>query len=207
MFTGIIEDIGTVQSISDSRICIESNLGGIKKGDSISINGVCLTVVFIDKNFISFDYSPRTDKITNLSSLKPNSKVNLERALTLSTRLGGHIVSGHIDSTAKIKNIQKLDKFFKVDFSCGQEILKHCADRGSIAIDGISLTIAESSVSGFSVFIIPETFNNTIMQFKKPQDSVNIETDILAKYIEKIISGGVTPKGISLEVLKDNGFI
>ncbi|MDR0822836.1 MAG: riboflavin synthase, partial [Endomicrobium sp.] len=128
MFTGIIEDIGTVQSLSASRICIESKLGGIKKGDSISVNGVCLTAVLIDKNSISFDYSPHTDKITNLSSLKANSKVNLERALTLSTRIGGHIVSGHIDSKAEIKNIQKLDRFFKVDFSCGQEILKHCAD-------------------------------------------------------------------------------
>ncbi|MDR1941368.1 MAG: riboflavin synthase [Endomicrobium sp.] len=203
MFTGLIEEIGTVKNISSSKIQIEINVGGILSGDSVAVNGVCLTAVSAQGNIISFDYSPQTDSVTNLSSLKANSKVNIERALQLSSRLGGHIVSGHVDGIAKIERIEKLERFFKITFSCAQNILKYCVDRGSIAVDGISLTASSVKTGGFETFIIPQTYNNTVLSYKKIGDAVNIETDILAKYVEKF-SG--KKDLISLEFLKENGF-
>jgi len=205
MFTGLIENIGTVKNISDSKIEIETGLDDITKGDSISVNGVCLTAVFVHKKGFAADYSPNTDRITTLSKLIRNSKVNLERALKLSSRLGGHIVSGHVDGTATIKKIEQLNHFYKIEFSCRENISTHCVERGSIAVDGISLTLSSTSVSGFEIFVIPETFNNTAMQFKKTGDEVNIETDILAKYIEKFANKKTND--ITLEMLKGNGFI
>jgi riboflavin synthase len=203
VFTGLIEEIGTVKNISSSKIQIEINVGGILSGDSVAVNGVCLTAVSAQGNIISFDYSPQTDSVTNLSSLKANSKVNIERALQLSSRLGGHIVSGHVDGIAKIERIEKLERFFKITFSCAQNILKYCVDRGSIAVDGISLTASSVKTGGFETFIIPQTYNNTVLSYKKIGDAVNIETDILAKYVEKF-SG--KKDLISLEFLKENGF-
>jgi riboflavin synthase len=205
MFTGLIEDIGTVKNILGSKIEIETKLDGIAKGDSISVNGVCLTAVFVNKGCFAADYSPATDKLTTLSKLKQNSKVNLERAVGLSSRLGGHIVSGHVDGTAEIKEIKNLRQFFKIVFSCGKSVFAHCVGKGSVAVDGISLTLSSLSVSGFEIFVIPETFSNTIMQFKKEGDKVNIETDIIAKYVEKFASKKTN--GISLEMLKENGFV
>ena len=201
MFTGLVEDIGTVKNISSSKIEIRTTFNDISKGDSIAINGVCLTAVCVNKNIFAAEYSPHTDNVTTLSKLRQNSKVNLERALALSSRLGGHIVSGHVDSTAKIEKIEALKEFYKVKFLCGKNILKYCVDKGSIAIDGISLTIASLSCSGFEIFIIPETFNNTIMKFKKVGAEVNVETDILAKYIEKFARK--ESSGISPEILKE----
>ena len=203
MFTGLIEDIGTVKSVSSSRISVETKLGDIKKGDSIAVNGVCLTAVSVTGREFSADYSPQTDKITTLSSVKAGTKVNLERALQLSSRLGGHIVSGHVDGTAAIKSIEKSAGFYKISFLCGADILRYCVERGSIAIDGISLTLASVASGGFDVFIIPETFEKTAISFKKAGDKVNIETDILAKYIEKFSK---KTEGITLEMLKGNGF-
>lgn len=204
MFTGLIEDIGTVKSVLDSKIEIRTKLDDITKGDSISVNGVCLTAVFVNKDGFVADYSPNTDRITSLSKLKQNSKVNLERAIKLSSRFGGHIVSGHVDGTAEIEKIEKLGHFFRVIFSCGENISAYCVDKGSIAVDGISLTLSSVSTLGFEIFIIPETFNNTIMRFKKEGSKVNIETDILAKYVKKFVSKRAD--NISLEMLKENGF-
>ncbi|GHT51795.1 riboflavin synthase [Endomicrobiia bacterium] len=205
MFTGLIEDIGTVKNILSSQIELDTKLDNIAKGDSISVNGVCLTAVNLNKSTFIADYSPSTDRITTLSRLKQNSKVNLERALKLSSRFGGHIVNGHVDGIAKIEKIEKLKEFYRVVFSCGKNISAYCVEKGSIAVDGISLTIASLLNSGFEAFIIPETFNNTIMQFKKVGDEVNIEVDILAKYTEKFIINKTN--GILLETLKGNGFI
>jgi riboflavin synthase len=201
MFTGLVEGIGTVKNISSSKIEIETMFNDISSGDSIAINGVCLTAMCVNKNIFAADYSPHTDNITTLSKVRQNSKVNLERALTLSSRIGGHIVSGHVDGTAKIEKIEALKEFYKVKFFGGKNILKYCVDKGSIAIDGISLTIASLSCSGFEIFIIPETFNNTIMKFKKVGDKVNVETDILAKYIEKFVKK--ESSGISPDILKE----
>jgi riboflavin synthase len=205
MFTGLIEDIGTLKSILPSRIEFDTKLDDIAKGDSISVNGVCLTIVSLNKNTFTIDYSPNTDNITTLARLKQNSKVNLERALKLSSRIGGHIVSGHVDGVGKIEKIEKLKEFYRVTFSCRKEISAYCVKKGSVAVDGISLTIASSSSAGLEIFVIPETFNNTTMQFKKAGDEVNIEADVLAKYVEKFLTNKTN--GILLETLKGNGFI
>ncbi|MDR2436523.1 MAG: riboflavin synthase [Endomicrobium sp.] len=205
MFTGLIEDIGVIKNISSSRIEIETTLNNISKGDSVSVNGVCLTAVSINKNIFAANYSPHTDKITTLSKLKKDSKVNLERSLTLSSKLGGHIVSGHVDGTAKIEKIEALKEFYKIKFLCEKNILNYCVSKGSISVDGISLTIASILDHGFEIFIIPKTFDGTIMQLKKANDEVNIETDIFAKYVEKFTKKETS--SIFFEMLKRNGFM
>ena len=207
MFTGIIEDIGKVINITDSKIQIETCLNDIKTGDSIAVNGVCLTVTEIFNKILSFDYSPTTSDITNISLLKKNSVVNLERALTLQTRLGGHIVSGHIDTTTKIIGIRKADDFYFISFAINDIIKKYIVKKGFIAIDGISLTVAENNEQLFSVTMIPETFNKTTFHTRKPSDIVNIEIDIFAKYTEKLFNKIENKKDISVDFLKANGFI
>lgn len=205
MFTGIIEDIGKIVEFSKSKLTIETKLDDIKTGDSVAVNGVCLTAVKITGKNISFDYSPTTSDITNISSLQKNSIVNLERALQLQSRMGGHIVSGHIDTTTKITNIKKTDNFYIISFAVNQQIEKYIVNKGFIAIDGISLTISECNNSYFSVTMIPETFNKTIFYSGKTGDIVNIELDVLAKYIEKILNN--KNKNITIDLLKENGFI
>ena len=207
MFTGIIEDIGKVTNITDSQIQIETCLDDIKTGDSIAVNGVCLTVTEINDKKLSFDYSPTTSDITNISLLKKNSLVNLERALTLQTRLGGHIVSGHIDTSTKIVDIKKNGSFYFISFAVNEIIKKYVVKKGFIAIDGISLTVAESNENIFSVTMIPETFNNTIFHTRKVGDIVNIEIDVFAKYVEKLFNKSNDKKEITMDLLKENGFI
>ena len=228
MFTGIIEDIGKVTNITDSQIEIETCLDDIKTGDSVAVNGACLTVTnktedwkigrledlqrqqqtaTTKKHVLSFDYSPTTSDITNISLLKKNSVVNLERALTLQTRLGGHIVSGHIDTSTKIVDIKKSGNFYFISFSVNEKIKRYVVNKGFIAIDGISLTVAENNETVFSVTMIPETFNKTIFHTRKIGDIVNIEIDVFAKYVEKLFGKKNDKKEITMDLLKENGFI
>ncbi|WP_413854144.1 riboflavin synthase [Candidatus Ruminimicrobium bovinum] len=207
MFTGIVEDIGKVINITNSQIQIETCLDDIKTGDSIAVNGVCLTVTEIFEKIISFDYSPTTSDITNISLLKKNSLVNLERALTLQTRLGGHIVSGHIDTSTKIIDIKKTDRFYFFSFAANEIIKKYIVLKGFIAIDGISLTVAENNERYFSVTMIPETFNKTIFHLRNFGDIVNVEIDVFAKYVEKLFGKQNEKKEITVNLLKENGFI
>lgn len=206
MFTGIVEDIGKVVNITNSQLEIETCLDDIKIGDSIAVNGVCLTVIKISNNKISFDYSPTTSDITNISLLKKNSVVNLERALTLNTRLGGHIVSGHIDTNTTIIDIKKEDRFYFISFKVNEDIKKYIVKKGFISIDGISLTIAQNDNEKFSVTMIPETFNKTIFYTRKIGDVVNVELDVLAKYVENILNKKNDKKEITFNLLKENGF-
>lgn len=207
MFTGIIEDIGKVIDITSSQIQIETCLDDIKTGDSIAVNGVCLTVTKINGKQLSFDYSPTTSDITNISLLKKNSLVNLERALTLQTRLGGHIVSGHIDTSTNIVDIKKNGDFYFISFAVNEIVKKYVVKKGFIAIDGISLTVAENNEKIFSVTMIPETFNKTIFHTRKTGDIVNIEIDVFAKYTEKLFNKSNEKKEITMDLLKENGFI
>lgn len=207
MFTGIIEDIGKVTNITDSKIEIETCLDDIKTGDSVAVNGVCLTVTDINAKNLTFDYSPTTSDITNISLLKKNSLVNLERALTLQTRLGGHIVSGHIDTSTKIVDMKKSGNFYFISFAVNDEIKKYIVKKGFIAIDGISLTVAENNETVFSVTMIPETFNKTIFYTRKIGDIVNIEIDVFAKYVEKLFNKKEVKKDITMDLLKENGFV
>lgn len=205
MFTGLIEDIGVIKSITNQQITLTTALDDIKRGDSVAVNGVCLTVTHLSGGQLSFDYSPQTDKLTNLSVLKTGDKVNLERALKLTSRLGGHFVSGHVDFTSKIISKEKQGDFFKFTFSLESGFSKYAADKGSVAVNGISLTIAEIAQNNFSVFIIPETVKNTTLNFAVPNDLVNIETDILSKYVERLL-GKEEKKDLSIDFLKENGF-
>ena len=211
MFTGIIEEIGIVKEFKKSAqgalIVVECKnvIEDIKLGDSIAINGICQTVVSFNNNSFSAQVSPQTLDVTTFSTLKPNDKVNLERALTLSQRLGGHIVTGHVDCVGKILSIEKLSDFYNLRFKVENNFIKYLADKGSVCINGISLTVAQAFSDEFKVAIIPHTFENTNLKDLKIGGFVNLEFDILAKYIEKILLTN-NNKVIDENFLKENGF-
>ncbi len=214
MFTGIIESVGVVKKLLKSPksliIGIEPAnpiLNDVKTGDSIAANGVCLTVTSLTDNSFEADVMDETVKVTSLSSLTLGSSVNLERALRLSDRLGGHIVSGHIDGTGTISNITQNDIASIVRISADKDITKYIIKRGSIALDGISLTVTNVADTYFEVGIIPHTGSETTLLSKKIGDIINIETDTIAKYVEKLLIQGGAPSGsITEEFLRENGF-
>ncbi len=187
MFSGIIEELGQVQKISRRRnyavLEIKSVLAsqGTKIGDSIAVNGACLTIIQKQDNALSFEAMPETLKITNLGLLKIGEKVNLERALKIGDRLSGHFVSGHIDCLGIIRKKNYVNNNLAFEIAIPQEFMVNIILKGSIAIDGISLTIAVKRSNTFSVYIIPHTLKNTTLGLKGPSNKVNIELDILAK--------------------------
>lgn len=210
MFTGIIEETGVVQSFKKSEnasITIECKnvLEGTKIGDSIAIDGVCQTVTELTSNSFSAQISNETLSVTTFQNIKVGAKVNLERALTLSSRLGGHIVSGHVDGLGKIKSIEKSLDFYNVKFEIDNSLTKYIAKKGSITINGISLTIADINSNEIKIAIIPHTFENTNLKHLKNGDFVNIEVDILAKYVENFLSTN-NNSVINENFLKENGF-
>lgn len=215
MFTGLIEEIGEIKSIEkgvkSARITIKAEevLFGTKIGDSINTNGVCLTVTEFDKNSFSVDVMAETIRSSNLGKLKSGSPVNLERALRVSDRLGGHIVSGHIDGIGTIVDFYKEDNAIWVSVETTVDILKYIVHKGSITIDGISLTVAYVDENILKVSIIPHTKNETTLLNKNIGDEVNLECDMLAKYVEKLLKYGEVPKekkSISMDLLLENGF-
>lgn len=213
MFTGLIEEVGSIQQIIQGQKSFQLIVNAsiikqeIKLGDSVAVNGVCLTVTEIFPNSLCFDVMPETMKVTNFSQLSINQKVNLERALSLNDRLGGHIVSGHIDGVGQIHSIQKNDNAILFQISCKEDILKYTVLRGSIAIDGISLTICGLTENSFTVSIIPHTLSHTSLSSKETGEFVNLETDIIAKYTERLLGFQNTQKkDISLEFLREHGF-
>lgn len=208
MFTGIIEEIGKIKQIQNNILTIsaEKILSDMHIGDSIAVNGTCLTVCKFDKTGFSADVMPETLRRTNLGSLKAGSPVNLERAMPANGRFGGHIVSGHIDGTGIISSFKKEKNAVWVQISAKPEILRYIAEKGSIAIDGISLTVAKVSHQNFSVSIIPHTGEETILLKKNSGDMVNLECDIIAKYIEKLC-GIKQSESISKDFLAEHGFL
>jgi len=207
MFTGIIEELGNIKTISANNITINCTkiLEGTLIGDSISVNGVCLTVTNLEKDSFSANISPQTREVTNLSELANGDIVNLERALTLSSRLGGHIVSGHIDTVGKIQNISKSGDFYRLTFSFDKKYSKNVVEKGSIAVNGISLTIAECGNDFVTIAVIPHTYDMTTLKHLKSGDNVNLEFDILSKYVEKFLSTGDN-NNITVNFLAENGF-
>ncbi len=187
MFTGIVEELGTVKSISRCarvnliQISAERTLNGAKKGDSISVNGVCLTVIEIKKGSFSFEVMPESLKVTNLGSIRVGEKVNLERSLKMGDRISGHFVLGHIDCLGLIRKKNYAGANLAFEIAVPPEFLKYCLPKGSVSIDGISLTIAAKKSNAFSVYIIPHTLENTTLSFKGPSAKVNVEFDLLAK--------------------------
>lgn len=217
MFTGIIEEMGIVKSIKSKVITIEANkiFDNLKLGDSVAVNGTCLTVSSFSNKIFNADITSETLSRTNLGDLKSGFKVNLERALTLNGRLGGHIVSGHIDGVGIIKNISKNSEDIELVIECSANLMKYIIEKGSVAVDGISLTVAkvDSNKNNFSVAIIPHTFKETILFYKKEGDKVNIENDIIGKYVEKLLTfnnynneKNNKNSNINMEFLIKNGF-
>lgn len=193
MFTGIIEEIGIVSNVKfmvDScqiHINARKILDDCKEGDSIAINGACLTVIKVLSNGFIADIMPETVRRTNLKDLRVGDKVNLERALRPTDRMGGHIVAGHVDGIGKIIAFKTEGIATLMDVDVPSELTKYIAIKGSISVDGVSLTITKVSNSGFQVSLIPFTKQNTILGLKQPGDSVNIEVDMFARYIERLI--------------------
>ena len=215
MFTGIIEEIGRVRCVtiagSSGKIAISASkvLEKTKIGDSIAVNGVCLTVISIEKDGFTADIMAETVRRSNLGRLGPGDQVNLERAMAADGRFGGHIVSGHIDGTGTIAALQKDDNAVWYTVRTEPKLLRYIVEKGSITIDGISLTVAAVEADRFSVSIIPHTAAVTILGQKHCGDLVNLETDIIGKYVEKLLRPKAEPpkvSGISLDFLKENGF-
>ena len=208
MFTGIIEELGKVRHITNNQITIEccAVLEDVKLGDSIAVNGACLTVVNFSKDSFVADVSPETLRVTSLENLKSGTLVNLERALKVGERLGGHIITGHIDGIGKCLKIEKTSDFYNVFVELNPEQAKYTIKKGSIAIDGISLTIANMKSSTVEIAVIPHTFENTNFKTMQIGQNVNIETDILSKYVEKFLSTSDNKASIDLNFLKENGF-
>lgn len=208
MFTGLIEEIGTIKAIDNHSIVIQANwvMSDLKLGDSISVNGVCLTVAKIQNSSFLLHLSPETLKRTTFSYLTPGTKVNLERALPVNARLGGHFVLGHVDGIGTVKKITQLNEFYLWEFEFPTELGKYIVEKGSIAVDGISLTVVEPQFNSFSVAIIPSTYANTNLQFLSEGDKVNLEVDIIGKYIEKLLSPYKKKSEITKEFLQEHGF-
>ena len=187
MFTGIVEELGMVNRISRTgnlvvlEVLAQKVTEGVKIGDSVSVNGVCLTVVKALKDSLRFEVMAETFKITNLGILKIHEKVNLERSLRVGDRVSGHFVLGHVDCLGVIRKKGTIAGNLVFDIAIPLEFTKYCLPKGSVAIDGISLTIQEKKAGFVSVYIIPHTLKNTTLSFKGPSDKVNIEFDILAK--------------------------
>ncbi len=228
MFTGIIEEVGRVQSLEAAqagariRIGAQKVLQGTKTGDSVAVNGVCLTATSLGADFFTADVMAETLRRSNLGSLMPGSPVNLERAMAADGRFGGHIVSGHIDGTGTIEKLEREGNAVWVYVSASDSVLNLIVEKGSIAIDGISLTVAKLESSRFAVSVIPHTGEETTLLSKKVGDKVNLENDIVGKYVQRLLglagnSGGGSlglasnpsagnPSAITEEFLRERGF-
>jgi riboflavin synthase len=208
MFTGLVESLGEVRRlepdgagrllvIGEPRLAPEANVG-----DSVAVNGACLTVVRHDRATCSFQAGPETLRRTNLGDLVPGDRVNLERSLRLGDRLGGHLVQGHVDGIGHVAERARQGEWEMVWFRCPPELAEQMVSKGSVAVDGISLTLVDVTADRFSVALIPHTLAQTTLGFKAPGAAVNLETDLLAKYVWKCLRGG----GVTLNTLRNAGF-
>ncbi len=220
MFTGIIQSIGTVAAMQDKggdlRLTLNTgklDMSDVELGDSIAVNGVCLTVIKMTSNSFSADVSGETLRLTSLGKLKQGSKVNLEKALTLATRLGGHMVSGHVDALGKV--LERKDDARSIWFlvQAPENLAKYIVHKGSITVDGTSLTVNAVNGNEFELNIVPHTLQETIMAGYVPGTEVNLEVDIIGRYLERLLLGekaaekGVSHKGVNMDMLQKAGFI
>lgn len=215
MFTGLVEETGQIRSVRQSgrslhlAVGAEATMAGMRIGDSIAVNGVCLTVVQLGSDSFTTDVMPETFEKTNLRGLPIGAAVNLERTMAVGDRFGGHIMQGHVDGMGTIRSIQEDEIAWWVTVAAPPEILRYIVPKGSIAIDGISLTVADLTAGGFRVSLIPHTRSVTNMKDRRAGDSVNLEVDILAKYVERMINarldGGAVSQ-ITEAFLKEHGF-
>lgn len=212
MFTGIIEEIGKIEqtSLSGANLRLKVKalkiLSDLKVGDSVDINGACQTVIEVKDNHFSIEAVEETLKRTNLGQLKTGDSVNLERALRSSDRLGGHLVSGHVDFVGRIRSINQRDQSYIYEFDLPEEYQSHFVEKGSVAVDGISLTVVQVLKDSFGVSVIPFTMKETTLGKKKIGDAVNIETDLIGKYVERILTLKKDRFQITEEWLKEKGW-
>lgn len=223
MFTGLVEEVGTLESSTGngqaSRLVIRAQrvLEGVKLGDSIAVNGICLTVTSFSARHFSVDVMPETMKKTTLRHLRTGQRVNLERAMRMGDRFGGHIVSGHIDGTGTILSREPHANAVLFRIEAAPELLRYVIRQGSICVDGISLTVVDVADAHFSVSIIPHTLAATSLHDRRAGDQVNLETDIIGKYVERLLGYRGKPAGgnqteakgakISMAFLQENGFV
>lgn len=195
MFTGIVEELGHVASVTDlgdaARIVIAGPLvtSDAAPGESIAVNGVCLTVVHVDRGTFSADVMLETLRRSSLGALGPGSSVNLERAARLDSRIGGHLVQGHVDGTAVVRSIEPADHWTTVTFALSGGLSRYVVEKGSITVDGVSLTVVAVDDESFSVSLIPTTLEHTTLGTRQVGDTVNIEVDVIAKYVERLMQG------------------
>ncbi len=212
MFTGIIEAVGTVKAVEKSgvsgkiEVAAPLDLSSVKLGDSICVSGACLTVVAISAGGFSADVSEETFALTTLGELKPGHSVNLELSLTPTKPMGGHIVTGHIDGTGELVKRERRGSCEEIEFKLPASLLAQLVKKGSVAVDGISLTVADLTDTGFTVAVIPHTLKGSTLGEKSARSRVNIETDIIGKYVERFL-GPHKKGGITESLLRDNGFL
>jgi riboflavin synthase len=217
MFTGIIEGFGTIRSVSDAgqgkKFTIEADfdLSGTKIGDSIAVDGGCLTAVKINNRSFDVDVSPETIEKSKFKSAKAGQRVNLERALKLSDRLDGHIVTGHIDGVGTISSVEEKSNAVIIKIKAPIQVMKYIIEKGSVAVDGTSLTVNSVGDDWFSLAVIPHTKGLSTIGSGKTGDRVNLESDVIGKYIEKLITGKKSDpdeeQGLSIDFLRQNGFL
>jgi len=212
MFTGIVEDIGTVESLTPLRagmaLTIATRLPeeGMTVGDSIAVSGVCLTVTGRERGRFTADVSKETLSKTTLGGFRPGGKVNLERSLALSGRLGGHIVYGHVDGTGTLREIRPFGEARVFHLQADPSIMKFVVYKGAVAVDGVSLTVSAVRQDGFELALIPITLDRTTLGEARPGSRVNLEADIVGKYVFRYLEGGGESGGVTLDFLKQHGF-
>ena len=207
MFTGIIEEIGKVKVALPAELTIQAHkvLEGTAQGDSISINGACLTVIALSADAFSVEVMPETLRRTNLGQLRPGDPLNLERALSLGGHLGGHLVQGHVDGAGKIMSFTPEAEALLVRYSAPPQIMRYVVEKGFIAVDGASLTVIDLDAISFRVSLVGFTRENTNLAMKRPGDPVNLEVDIVAKYVERLL--GKSRPGITEDFLTEHGYV
>jgi riboflavin synthase len=213
LFTGLIRELGKISSVEKRSggviLSLKSNevASSVKRGDSISVNGVCLTVVSIKDNVLFFDLSEETLRSTNLGSLKTGDIVNLEPSLSFDSKIGGHFVTGHVDATGEIRSKVNIGDMMKIEIEVPTIVMNFLVEKGSVAVDGISLTVVDILKNSFTVVIIPHTAKLTTIGFKGPGDTVNIETDILGKYVVRFLNMKGDRDLRFMKTLMEEGFI
>ncbi len=206
MFTGIVQEVGSVGAVSAKKLTIAAakTLAGLELGGSVAVNGVCLTVTAFDARTFTVDVMPETLRLTNLGRLRPGQPVNLERPLPLGGEVGGHLVQGHIDATGRVAAVTPEGEAVRMRFSAPPELMRYIVARGFVAVDGVSLTVTERDARSFGVSIVGFTGANTLLAERKIGDSVNLEADIIGKYVEALSR---TPAGgLTAAFLAEHGF-
>jgi riboflavin synthase len=206
VFTGIVEEVGSIVSVSPSGLTVAADkaLQGIQLGGSIAVNGACLTVTAFDSKSFSVNVMPETLQKTDLGLLKPGDKVNLERPMVLGGELGGHLVQGHVDGTGRVASVIPEGGAVRIRFEASPELMRYIVPKGFIAVDGVSLTITEKDTRSFGVSVVDFTRRNTILADKKVGDTVNLEMDIIGKYVAEFIKP--QDNGVTAEFLQEHGF-